>query len=514
MREEMKHADRAGGFGRQFSITVVIGAVIALIVAMVTVHGAASAETPAERCERETNTYNSAWAQSWATANDRPASEAPSPPVPYICHDPGTPTPTTPTQPTMTAPELPTATQTAPGAGPVPTVHAPTDIPEPGDTPIVEAPGRPVRPSAGVPVRPTPAPAEVTTAEDPAEQQAPAYRRKSPLYGHRGDCGTDMLPLPTGSRTPEQTEAYNRLRPQSDRYKDRRDDVEDEINGGGKWPEIAPGESFQLDHIIALDRLVRAPGFTDLSPDVQDRIANSEANTRPLPSSWNGSKSKLSYAEWPDRDPTGAKNAPTRSEWEQLCAEESRATVEVRRMIAEELAKQEQAERGTTTGTDDGSSTPTVTAIPDTETAYPGPTDAPVTEQPDTPTTRQPEIPATVQPEITVSPQPEIPATQHPEIPSTTQPAPTSTTATTQDTTPPPGIRPPTTPNTPNTPAPQTTEAPDDDPSWWERNRGTIGKVALGAAVIGGVGLACATGVGCAPAVGAGLAGGAAVAAG
>lgn len=37
----------------------------------------AGAETPAERCARETAAYNSAWAQSWAASNGKPASQAP-----------------------------------------------------------------------------------------------------------------------------------------------------------------------------------------------------------------------------------------------------------------------------------------------------------------------------------------------------------------------------------------------------------------------------------------------------
>ncbi len=91
--------------------------------------GSASAETPAQRCARETATYNAAWAQSWAAANGRPASQAPPPPVPYVCQDPGQQPQTTPTQPTVTVPTLPTTT-TPRGQGAEPTVHAPTDLPE------------------------------------------------------------------------------------------------------------------------------------------------------------------------------------------------------------------------------------------------------------------------------------------------------------------------------------------------------------------------------------------------
>ncbi|MCZ4581517.1 hypothetical protein O4158_20995 [Gordonia amicalis] len=105
----------------------------------------ASAETPAERCARETAAYNSAWAQSWAASNGKPASQAPPPPVPYVCVDPGPPTSSTTPPPSVTAPTIPTETNTPNTGGPNMGAHAPTDIPDAGQTPIVPIPTSPER---------------------------------------------------------------------------------------------------------------------------------------------------------------------------------------------------------------------------------------------------------------------------------------------------------------------------------------------------------------------------------
>jgi hypothetical protein len=115
----------------------IITACCALIVLITTLAGIgpASSETPAERCARETSAYNAAWAASWAAANPgQSPSNAPPPPVPYVCAEPQDPT-TTPTSPPATTPGLPEAEDT--GSGPNVGAHAPTDIPTPGDTPIV-----------------------------------------------------------------------------------------------------------------------------------------------------------------------------------------------------------------------------------------------------------------------------------------------------------------------------------------------------------------------------------------
>lgn len=150
----------------------------------------ASAETPAERCARETAAYNSAWAQSWAASNGKPASQAPPPPVPYTCVDPGPPTSSTTPPPSVTAPGIPTDTNTPDAGGPNMGAHAPTDIPEGGQTPIVPIPGGDKQ--SATTKQPTPS---VTPPSSAAGEQTPATRvekqqpRSSPTLTYRsGFC--------------------------------------------------------------------------------------------------------------------------------------------------------------------------------------------------------------------------------------------------------------------------------------------------------------------------------------
>ncbi|WP_336793173.1 hypothetical protein [Gordonia malaquae] len=108
----------------------------------------ASAETPAERCKRETTAYNNAWKNSWAASHPgKKPSDAPKPPVPYKCGGNNDGPPPT-VQPTTTAPEESTKTEvpetTAPSDGPRPALNAPTtrrEIEHPGlgQRPIGEA---------------------------------------------------------------------------------------------------------------------------------------------------------------------------------------------------------------------------------------------------------------------------------------------------------------------------------------------------------------------------------------
>lgn len=109
----------------------------------------ASAETPAERCARETATYNSAWAQSWAASNGKPADLAPPPPVPYVCVDPGPPTSSTTPPPSVTAPGIPSDSNVPETGGPDIGAHAPTDIPDGGSAPIVPIPTTGPKPGLG-----------------------------------------------------------------------------------------------------------------------------------------------------------------------------------------------------------------------------------------------------------------------------------------------------------------------------------------------------------------------------
>lgn len=56
-----------------------------------------NAETPAQRCKRETTAYNNAWKHTWAQANPgKELSDAPKPPIPYRCGGGTGPAPTLP----------------------------------------------------------------------------------------------------------------------------------------------------------------------------------------------------------------------------------------------------------------------------------------------------------------------------------------------------------------------------------------------------------------------------------
>ncbi|AFR51650.1 hypothetical protein KTR9_5437 (plasmid) [Gordonia sp. KTR9] len=144
------------------AVTVVtLLATLCALASLAVGQGVAYAETPAERCERETNAYNNAWKQGWAASNPgKSPNDAPPPPVPYVCRDPQATPENTPTTPSVVAPSLPGATTpTTPGTGPNMTAHAPTDIPPPGRTPIVPVPEtRTVQPpvsNTAVPTAPT-----------------------------------------------------------------------------------------------------------------------------------------------------------------------------------------------------------------------------------------------------------------------------------------------------------------------------------------------------------------------
>ena len=109
---------------------VTIAATVMLI--KVITPSAASAETPAERCKRETTAYNTAWKNTWVQANPgKKPSQAPPPPVPYKCGGGNSgPAPTQPPPSTSEEPvphDEPTTSQppTADDSGP--NLNPPTD---------------------------------------------------------------------------------------------------------------------------------------------------------------------------------------------------------------------------------------------------------------------------------------------------------------------------------------------------------------------------------------------------
>ncbi len=98
----------------RWALTVVAIA-ISMLTAFALLPSEATAETPAERCKRETAAYNTAWSTAWMRTHPgaRP-SDAPPPPVPYRCGQNGEPptlSPGTSTPPSSTAP--PSTSETA-----------------------------------------------------------------------------------------------------------------------------------------------------------------------------------------------------------------------------------------------------------------------------------------------------------------------------------------------------------------------------------------------------------------
>ncbi|MFD4785079.1 hypothetical protein ACFWNH_29075 [Rhodococcus qingshengii] len=164
-------------------------AAIGLIAVPATV---ASAETPAERCARETSAYNSAWAATWAASHPGNPGPAPAPPVPYVCVDPGT-VPTATTAPQTTTQGLPTAQ--SPGGGPNVGANAPTNFPTYNGTPIVTVP---------------PAPGPIPTGQVPPSITLPSSSTASSQPPSTAPSAAESAPVPaeksviisTGSGTP------------------------------------------------------------------------------------------------------------------------------------------------------------------------------------------------------------------------------------------------------------------------------------------------------------------------
>lgn len=122
-----------------------------------------AAETPAERCERETAQWNAAYETAWRAANPGTPGPPPPNPAPYVCVDPGEQTTTTPPSvPTLGA--APTGENNGSGlevsGGTVGDVGSGTDLVPAG--PVATAPPtgattmhpRPVAPPRPVPDHP------------------------------------------------------------------------------------------------------------------------------------------------------------------------------------------------------------------------------------------------------------------------------------------------------------------------------------------------------------------------
>ncbi len=92
-----------------WSAASVAATIAVMIMLVVVITPPANAETPAERCKRETAAYNNAWKNTWAQANPgKKPSQAPPPPVPYKCgrNDQAPPEIATPERPGTSTPDV------------------------------------------------------------------------------------------------------------------------------------------------------------------------------------------------------------------------------------------------------------------------------------------------------------------------------------------------------------------------------------------------------------------------
>lgn len=158
--------------------------------------GIANAETPAERCKRETTAYNNAWKNTWAQANPgKSPSDAPPPPVPYKCGGgndgpPPTLSPTPDDEPDDTTPttNAPTTTQQRTG----PNVNAPTERRELEN---VDRGQEPIGGNKTTSLTPSEAPRE-TESESASSPTKPKNRKtKAPTSSDRPTRGNPTEPF-------------------------------------------------------------------------------------------------------------------------------------------------------------------------------------------------------------------------------------------------------------------------------------------------------------------------------
>lgn len=473
--------------------------------------GAQPSETPAERCDRETRTYNDAWESGWQTTHPGEAGPAPAPPAPYICHDPGPPESdekpwrpgSDPEGPSTDTPNEGLRTDTNPGANSpltvAPNPNGPIVVPslppsrsaqqEPPDVPA--APGQleavPIPPVAEEPVSP---PAQAESLEDEAARRS--------LEDVLADCTPDLIPSHTSKTalTPAQASAYDALRPNvpTDAARQR---VTDDVDAGKYGSEYTntPEKNWQADHVISVNRLVQIPGFVQLPFEVQKQIADSPENLRPLHSRWNGSKQHKSLGDWEGpRGPTSPEF--TDEDRKRLCLYEREAQIAILQQLADYwLARALESMNPPL-------AQPEPTLPP--ATSEPAPvTDESASPAPPTPLeipgrsaeVTRPQLPEVVPTTIQELPSPsavELPATTIPELPTQSSiPLPTQTTVP-QSSVPgapsvPPGpsnpssVKPPPVPkagSSPTSKAPTKQPEPDDELSTWE-------KIGIGAAVVG-----------------------------
>lgn len=388
-------------------------------------------ETPAQRCERETQMYNDAWESSWLSAHPGDPGPVPPPPAPYTCYDPGPEPenepfdPTDPVDPGADSGEG-LVTETNPDA------NSPLTVQPNLNGPIVVPRQRQPAPAG-------PAESGVLSVPD-AEQVVPA-ESESVLEGQEADtleeeaarrsleevladCTPDLIPggADRTALTPAQVQAYDILRKAAPKPGNRQR-VTDDVAAGkyGDQYVNTPKRNWQADHVVSLNRLIQIPGFMQLPLEKQIEIADSRENLRPLYSQWNGSKQQKSIGDW--EGPITTPN-PVFSDEDRklLCLYEREAQLAILQALAEYWFNQ------ALQTAIPGAGQPSSPAPPSPETREVAPSADPSAE-PSVQPTAYPEIPYTTQPEIfteqvvpevTTQVEPEFPDTSVVEIPVTT----------------------------------------------------------------------------------------------
>ncbi|MGL4305849.1 MAG: hypothetical protein ACRCSF_06810 [Mycobacteriaceae bacterium] len=99
------------GVNRSLAALLATFALLAGLTVVVLGSGSASAETPEERCARETATYNNTWENTWRATHPGDVSDPPPPPVPYICGQTSPTTTSATSAPVVTTTAVPTTSR-------------------------------------------------------------------------------------------------------------------------------------------------------------------------------------------------------------------------------------------------------------------------------------------------------------------------------------------------------------------------------------------------------------------
>ena len=96
-------------------------------------------------------------------------------------------------------------------------------------------------------------------------------------------------------------------------------------------------DSFEADHIVAMDQIVQMPGFTELSLPNQLAVLNNPANFMGLGKASNASKQAKSWADWPGHPDYGPIPPQVRKD---MLQKEAEARIKLQQQIFDLLDNQ------------------------------------------------------------------------------------------------------------------------------------------------------------------------------